>query len=61
MARIFIVDGREHPDPDTSLGIPEVQKMLADFYPEVATAEVRETQRGQDTLVEFLKKVGTKG
>lgn len=61
MARIFIYDNREHPDPDPNLPVEQVQKMFADFYPEVATAEVRTTQRGEDTVVEFQRRVGTKG
>ena len=61
MARIFVYDSREHPDPDPALSVAEVQKVFADFFPEVATAEVRTTQRGEDTVHEFTRRVGTKG
>ena len=61
MARIFVYDGREFPDPDSNLSPDEVRKMMTDFFPELAIAEVRETQRGEDTLYELQKRVGTKG
>ncbi|KKN20138.1 hypothetical protein LCGC14_0938810 [marine sediment metagenome] len=61
MARFFVYDGREHPDPDPSLSVEEVKATFANFFPEVATAEVRTTQRGEDTIHEFVRRVGTKG
>jgi len=61
MARVFVYDGREHPDPDPSLTVEEVKQTMAGFFPEVATAEVRTSQRGEDTVHEFVKRVGTKG
>lgn len=61
MARVFVYDQREHPDPDPTLSVEEVKQLFADFFPEVATAEVRTTQRGEDTVVEFVRRVGTKG
>lgn len=60
MARKFIYDGREFPDPDPSLSPDEVRKMT-DFFPELANAEVREHQKGEDTLYELVRRVGTKG
>ena len=59
--RVFVYDGREHPDPDPSLSVEEVKRTFADFFPEVATAEVRTTQRDEDEVVEFVKRVGVKG
>ena len=61
MARVFIYDGREHPDPDPSLTIEEVKDIFAGFFPEVATAEVRTTTRDEDEVMEFVRRVGTKG
>ena len=61
MARIFLYDNREFPDPDTSMTIDEVKATLADFLPEVANAAVKQSQRDGDTLVEFTKRTGTKG
>lgn len=61
MARVFVYDGREHPDPDPSLPVDEVKRVFADFFPEVATAEARTAQRGDDQVVEFVRRVGTKG
>lgn len=61
MARIFIYDGREFPDPDPHLTVEEVRRQLAEFFPELVNAETRETQRGDDTLYTFAKRIGTKG
>ena len=61
MARVFVYDGREHPDPDPSLPIEEVKGIFAGFFPEVATAEVCTTTRDEDQVVEFVRRVGTKG
>ena len=61
MARVFVYDGREHPDPDAALSVEEVKAIMAGFFPEVATAETRTTQRGEDQVMEFVRRVGTKG
>ena len=68
MVRIFIADGREFPDPDPSLSVGEVQRMLADFMPELHNAEVKQSKRPStttpaesDDVYEFVKRVGTKG
>jgi PRTRC genetic system protein C len=61
MARIFIADNREFPDPDPSLAVNDVQRLLADFLPELHNAEIKEVKRGDDLLYQFIKKVGTKG
>jgi len=61
MARTFIYDGREFPDPDPNLSPDEVRRMFADFFPELANAEVREHQKGEDTIYELVRRVGTKG
>ena len=61
MARIFVYDNREFEDPNPELPVSRVKEDMAAFYPEIATAEVRETKRGDDTVFEFQKRVGTKG
>ena len=61
MARIFIYDGREFPDPDPHLTVEEVRRQLAEFFPELVNAETQETQRGEDALFTFAKRIGTKG
>ena len=61
MARIFVYDNREHSDPDPNLSVAEVQQIMSAFFPELSTAEVRTTQRGEDTVHEFVRRVGTKG
>lgn len=61
MARLFVVDGREFPDPDAKLSVDEVRKQLAEFLPELTNADVREEKRGDDTRYVFSKRIGTKG
>ncbi|MBI2836119.1 MAG: PRTRC system protein C [Chloroflexi bacterium] len=61
MARKFLYDGREFDDPDPNLTPEDVRKMMADFFPELANAEIKEHKRENDTLYGFIKKVGTKG
>ena len=59
--RIFVYDGREFPDPDLTKSVDDVKAMMSDFFPELVNAEVKEVARGEDTLYEFVKKVGVKG
>ena len=61
MARIFVYDDREFPDPDPEMTVDQVKGTLADFYGEIANASVKETRRGEDTIYEFQRRVGTKG
>ena len=61
MARKFVYDGREFPDPDPTKTPDEVRQMMTDFFPELATAEVKEQKKGEDTYYEFAGKTGTKG
>jgi PRTRC genetic system protein C len=61
MARIFLYDGREFPDPDPSLSVEDVRRHLAEFFPEVANADTRETTRGEDQVYTFTRRIGTKG
>lgn len=61
MARIFLYDQREFPDPDPKLSVEEVRHQLTDFFPELANAETREEKRDDDTVYTFSKRIGTKG
>ena len=61
MARVFVYDGREFPDPDPSRTPEQIRTMMSDFFPELANAEIREAGKGDDTVYEFVRKVGTKG
>jgi PRTRC genetic system protein C len=61
MARIFVYDNREFPDPDPKLAVDDVRRQLMEFFPELANAETREEKRGEDTLYTFSKRIGTKG
>lgn len=59
--RIFIVDGRECPDPDPNMSHDAARQWFANFLPELATAETRVSKRGEDDIIEFIKRVGVKG
>ena len=43
------------------MSVDQVKGTLADFYGEIANASVKETKRGDDTIYEFQRRVGTKG
>ncbi|MDO8751040.1 MAG: PRTRC system protein C [Dehalococcoidia bacterium] len=59
--RIFVVDGREVPDPDPSLTVEEVRESMSAFFPELSNATTTERKDGEKTYIEFRKTVGTKG
>jgi PRTRC genetic system protein C len=61
VARVFVYDGREFPDPDPTKDVEGIKATMTDFFPELANAETKQTTRGEDTLYEFVKKVGVKG
>ncbi len=59
--RIFVVDGREYPDPDPTLSVDEVRHTLANYFPELANATTSERKDGDTTYFTLAKTVGTKG
>ena len=59
--RVFVYDGREFPDPDPNMSIDEVRQSMTNFYPELANAETKQSKRGDDDIIEFTRRVGTKG
>jgi PRTRC genetic system protein C len=59
--RVFVYDGREFPDPDPKMSVDEVRQSMTSFFPELANADTRQSKRGEDDLIEFRKRVGTKG
>jgi len=61
MARVFVYDGRSFPDPDPKMSVEEVRQSLTTFFPELANAELRMSKRGDDDIIEFKRRVGTKG
>lgn len=61
MARKFVYDGREFPDPDPNMTPDQVKQSMTDFFPELANAEIKQKEVGEDTLFELVRKVGTKG
>ena len=61
MARVFVYDGREFPDPDPKMSIDEVRQSMTNFFPELANAETETSKRGEDDIIEFKKRVGSKG
>ena len=61
MARVFVYDGREFPDPDPKMSVEEVRQSMTNFFPELANAESNQSKRGDDDIIEFRRRVGTKG
>jgi len=61
MARVFVYDGREFPDPDPSMSVEEVRQSMTSFFPELANADTKQSKRDDDDIIEFQKRVGTKG
>jgi PRTRC genetic system protein C len=61
MARIFSYEGKEYPDPDPKMSVDDVRQSMAGFFPELSNAETTEAKRGEDTIITFKKRVGTKG
>ena len=61
LARVFVYDGREFPDPDPNLPVDDVRQHMTNFFPELSNAETKQSKRGEDDIIEFRKRVGTKG
>ncbi|MDP2730282.1 MAG: PRTRC system protein C [Dehalococcoidales bacterium] len=68
MARIFVYDGREFPDPDPKMTADEVRQSMVNFFPELANADTtsgkRKTKENpalEDDTFEFKRRTGTKG
>ena len=61
MARSLRVRRPRVPRPGPEMSVEQVKATLADFYGEIANASVKETTRGEDTIFEFQRRVGTKG
>lgn len=59
--RIFVIEGKDYSDPDPALSIDEVRQSMVQFFPELANSETKESKRGEDQVIEFRKRVGTKG
>jgi len=58
--RIFVVDGRQFPDPNEKMTVEEVRQHMTDFFPELANAETETGKSGKDDVYTFKKRVGTK-
>lgn len=61
MARVFIYDNREFPDPDPKMSTEEVRQSMSSFFPELANADTQLSKRGEDDVINFKRRVGTKG
>ena len=61
MARVFVYDGREFPDPDPTLGVEDIKQMMAGFFPELVNADVKGSTKDDNQVFQFVRKVGTKG
>lgn len=61
MARVFVYEGQEYPDPDPAMNTEEVRQQMANFFPELFNAQTNTVKRGDDDVITFTKRVGTKG
>ena len=61
MARHFIVDGTEYPDPGPEVTPDQFKQIMATLLPELATAEMKTQTEGEDTIYRFQKRIGVKG
>ena len=63
MARIFKIGLTEIAESDSTAHLTneEVQTRLATTYPEVKNATLKETPRGEDTVIEWIPAPGRKG
>ena len=61
MARKFIVDGTEYPDPGPDVTPEQFKHMMTGFLPELANAEMTAEKQGEDIIYRFKKRVGVKG
>jgi hypothetical protein len=64
--RVFLIDGKEYPDPDSTLpitGTRSEQAMYRDYFPgQLDNADVAQKARPDGTLeVTFKRRIGTKG
>lgn len=58
--RVFVIDNREFADPDPTKTTEEIRQHYADFFPELNNAETKTMQRGEETLIQFEKRTGSK-
>jgi PRTRC genetic system protein C len=54
-------DGKPLGDPDPTQTVDEIRQSLVDFFPELSNATSTEKKTGDDTVITFTKRVGTKG
>jgi len=64
--RVFLIDGKEYPDPDSDLpitGTRSVQAMYRDYFPgQLDNVDVAQKTRDDGTVeVTFKRRIGTKG
>jgi hypothetical protein len=64
--RVFLIDGKDYPDPDTNLpitGSRSVQAMYRDYFPsQLDNVDVAQKTRADGTIeVTFKRRIGTKG
>ncbi len=60
--RVFKYQDQTWGDPGAEYSVEDVRKQLSTFYPELARAEVKETELPDGRVqVEFVKRAGTKG
>ncbi len=62
VTRIFVVDGKDTPDPDPKMSPEDVRKMWSEWLPKLANADVvEEKTEGGVVRYRFNPRIGTKG
>jgi PRTRC genetic system protein C len=61
MATIYRYNDYEYRDEDGAFTTDEVKKQLTQYYPELANAKAETSAEGEDTVITFVKRAGTKG
>jgi PRTRC genetic system protein C len=61
MARVFVYESNRVPDWDASQTIEQARAKLSQAYPQLVNAEHTISKEGEDEIVTFSRKIGTKG
>jgi len=59
--KIYKYNDYEYKDEAGEFTTEEVKRQLTQYFPEIANCTVEEKQSGEDTVVTFVKRAGTKG
>ncbi|HNT74358.1 MAG TPA: hypothetical protein PKH77_04970 [Anaerolineae bacterium] len=59
--KIYKYNDYEYKDEAGEFTTEEVKRQLTQYFPEIANCTVEEKKSGEDTVVTFVKRAGTKG